>query len=144
MNLQDCVKFAPENPICYLATTDGDQPRVRGLQRWYADGSGFYFITLSPKRMSEQLHANPEVEICFYNNAAEMQDMKQMRVTGVIEFLADDDSLEKAYEAGAMLEGVVGTSVRPIVEPFRLATGEAHFWMIMDTLKERELERIHF
>jgi uncharacterized pyridoxamine 5'-phosphate oxidase family protein len=53
MDLQDCIKFATENPVCYLATTDGDQPRVRALQLWYADGSGLSFITLSPKEFSK-------------------------------------------------------------------------------------------
>jgi len=40
---QDCIKFANENPVCYIATMDGDQPRVRGFLMWFADEKGFYF-----------------------------------------------------------------------------------------------------
>ncbi len=31
MDVKDCMKFATKNPICYPATVDGDQPRVRAL-----------------------------------------------------------------------------------------------------------------
>ena len=30
MDLHDYVAFATEHPICFLATEDGDQARVRG------------------------------------------------------------------------------------------------------------------
>ena len=43
MNIQDCIKFTNENPICSLATVDNDQPRVRMLGFWFADETGFYF-----------------------------------------------------------------------------------------------------
>ena len=43
MDFKDCVKFANDNKTCYLATADGDQPRVRALGMWYADETGFYF-----------------------------------------------------------------------------------------------------
>ena len=43
MDFQDCIKFATEIPVCYLATADGDQPRVRTFLLWYADETGFYF-----------------------------------------------------------------------------------------------------
>ena len=86
MSFQDCVKFANENPVCYVATTDGDQPRVRAFVIFFADENGFYFGTLSPKDVSRQLKTNPKVEVCFYNNA---RPMKMMRVTGEVEFLDD-------------------------------------------------------
>lgn len=43
MDIKDCIKFANETPVCYLATVEGDQPRVRALGFWFADESGFYF-----------------------------------------------------------------------------------------------------
>ena len=133
-----------EHPTAYLATIDGDQPRVRILLTWFADDSGFYFITLSPKEMYKQLKLNPKVEICFYNNPADLGGGKQMRLTGKVEFLSDEATLAKAYEARAFLEQIVGKSVRPFVVPFRITSGEAHFWTMMDILKEHELERIKF
>ena len=31
MSIEEYVKFANENPMCYLATVEGDQPRVRAM-----------------------------------------------------------------------------------------------------------------
>jgi uncharacterized pyridoxamine 5'-phosphate oxidase family protein len=144
MDLQDCIKFATENPVCYLATADGDQPRVRTWLLWYADESGFYFVPLSSKQVVEQLQRNPKLEVCFYNNAADAADWKQMRVMGEAEFLEDEENLEKAYQNRSFLDPILGFSVRPFVRPFRVATGEAHFWTLADNLKESEIEKLRF
>ena len=144
MNLQDCITFATEHPICFLATMDGTQPRVRTFLLWYADPTGFYFIGLSPKAVQRQLKANPRVEVCFYNNPAELPNARQLRVSGAVEFVADADIIAKASNDRAWLEPIVGVPVGPIVEVLRIASGEAHFWTIPDGLKEPQLERIRF
>jgi pyridoxamine 5'-phosphate oxidase len=144
MDFQDCIKFATENPVCYLATADGDQPRVRTFLLWYADESGFYFVPMSTKEVAKQLQRNPKVEVCFYNNAADPADWKQMRVMGEVEFLEDEESLEKAYQNRSFLDDILGFSVRPLVRPFRVPAGEAHFWTLADNLKEAEIERLNF
>jgi uncharacterized pyridoxamine 5'-phosphate oxidase family protein len=144
MDFKDCIQFANDNPVCFTATMDGDQPRVRGLLMWFADESGFYFITLSPKQFSRQLKENPKVEVCFYNNPPELQGAKQMRVTGEAEFRDDEELLEKAYQTRAFLEELAGRPLKPVVEVYRISTGEAHFWTLQDVLKEPELERIKF
>ena len=46
MNLQECINFATMNPLCSLATADGDQPQVRIVMLMFADESGFYFETM--------------------------------------------------------------------------------------------------
>ena len=144
MDFQDYIKFATENPVCYLATADGDQPRVRTFLLWYADESGFYFVPMSTKAVTQQLQRNPKAEVCFYNNAADPADWKQMRVMGEIEFLEDEESLEKAYQNRSFLDDIVGYSVRPLVRPFRIPAGEAHFWTLGDNMKESEIERVDF
>jgi pyridoxamine 5'-phosphate oxidase len=144
MDLQDYVTFATENPVCQLATIDGDQAKVRTVLMWYADESGFYFITLSPEDMSKQLQENPKVELCFCNNAADLMDARQLRVTGEIEFLEDEETLAKAYEARAFLHDIAGQPTKPFVQPFRISAGEAHFWTMGDVLREPELERMTF
>jgi len=144
MDLKDCIKFATENPVCYLATAEGDQPRVRTFLLWYADESGFYFVPTGQKEVTKQLQQNPKLEVCFYNNAADAADWKQMRVTGAVEFLEDEESLEKAYQNRSFLDDILGFSVRPLVRPCRIPTGEAFFWTLGDNLKESEIEKIRF
>ena len=144
MDFKDCIQFATENPICYLATAEGDQPRVRTFMLWYADESGFYFATLSQKEVMKQLQQNPKVELCFFNHAPDPANWQQMRVTGTIEFLEDEETQDKAYQTRSFLDAIVGFSTRPFVRPFRIATGEAHFWTLADILKEPEVARIRF
>jgi uncharacterized pyridoxamine 5'-phosphate oxidase family protein len=123
---------------------DGDQPRVRGFLMFFADDSGFYFATLSPKEVTKQLKANPKVEVCFYNNPAELPGAKQMRVTGAIEWVDDQALHERVCSERAFLADIAGQPIEPITELFCIRTGEAHFWTMMDVLKESELERISF
>ena len=144
MELNDCIRFASDHPICYVATEEGDQPRVRALLLWFADERGFYFMTMSPKGFSHQLHENPKVEVCFYNGAAELPDAVEMRVSGEVEFVDDADLAHRVAQERAALEGIIGRPLEPITEVFRIASGEAHFWTLMDILKEEQLERVRF
>jgi uncharacterized pyridoxamine 5'-phosphate oxidase family protein len=144
MDLQDCIQFANENPVCYVATVDGDQPRVRALLMCFADENGFYFSTFSPKAFSKQLKKNPKVEVCFYNNPPELQQAKQMRVTGKIEFLDDRELINRIGQERAFLEQLAGQPLEDLWEVFRVHTGEAHFWTLQDVLREPEVERITF
>lgn len=144
MDYQECIKFASENPVCFMATTDGDQPRVRALLMFFANEDGFYFGTLSPKQFTKQLKGNPKVEICFYNNASDLADAKSMRVTGEIEWLADEALTSRIAEERGFLDQMAGMSLEALWRVFRVHTGEAHFWTIPDVLKESQLERIHF
>jgi pyridoxamine 5'-phosphate oxidase len=144
MDLKDCVKFATENPVCYLATTEGDQPRVRALLMWFANEEGFHFATFSPKQMTKQLEKNPKVEICFYNNASDLGDAKAMRVTGEVHFLEDEELTKKIAKERGFLEQMAGQPLERLWRIFRLYTGEAHFWTMGDVLKEADLERIGF
>jgi uncharacterized pyridoxamine 5'-phosphate oxidase family protein len=139
MNFQDCIKFATENPICFLATADRDQPRVRSLALWFANENGFYFSLLSPKQVYKQLKANPKVEVCFYNNPPDLMDAKQMRVTGKVEFVDEEKLQKKATEDMAAIEQLIGKPVGHLCRILRVHSGEAWFFTLADNLKEPEL-----
>ena len=144
MELKDCLAFAAEHPVCYLATEDGEQPRVRALLMWFADERGFYFMTMSPKELSHQLHANPQVEVCFYNGASELPDARMMRVTGAAEFVDDAELTHRVSQERAALEGIIGRPLEPLAEVFRIHSGQAWFWTLGDILREPELEHVAF
>jgi len=144
MNFQDCVKFATENPLCFLATAEADQPRVRALAVWFVDQNGFYFSTMCTKKVWKQMMTNPKVEVCFYNNPADMVNGKQMRVTGKMEPVDDQQLQEKAAEESAFLDQLTGRTLGPLWRVFRVHSGEAWFFTLADTSREAELERIAF
>ena len=142
MDFSECVKFANENPVTYIATTDGDQPRIRAFAMWFADATGFYYHTGTPKAVWRQLTKNPKVELCFYSPAG---TGTMMRVAGEVEFL-DDASLKNRLvgERPWLLQiGVSGPS-DPKLAVFRVAHGEAYFWTMEQNMRESEAPRVRF
>ena len=139
MTMRECISFATEHPVCSLATVDGDQPRVRTFLLWRANEDGFYFETFNPKDVYEQLKNNPKVEICFFNSESDLEKAKTMRLTGEVEFLDDPDLKKQLLADWPFLQ-----DVEPVVEIFRVHSGEAFFWTMADALKEKEIERVRF
>ncbi len=139
MKFQECVDFATAHPVCSLATVDADQPRVRTFLLWRANEGGFYFETFNPKDVFKQLKDNPKVEICFYNQEADLEKARTMRLSGEVEFLDDPDLKKQLLEDWPFLQ-----PVEPVVELFRIPSGEVFFWTMADVLKEKEIERLTF
>ncbi|MFT3783952.1 MAG: pyridoxamine 5'-phosphate oxidase family protein [Nibricoccus sp.] len=139
MNIQDCIKFAQDNPVCCLASVEGDQPRVRNVLLWQADDTGFYFILLSPKKVSAQLKANPKAELCFYNYPTEIMQARQLRITGKMKLVKDPALQARAAKDRAFLSKIAGRSVENLLEIFKLENCDAQFWTMPDILKEAEL-----
>ncbi|MBR3041290.1 MAG: pyridoxamine 5'-phosphate oxidase family protein [Eubacterium sp.] len=76
------TQFLKEAGVYYLATVDGDQPRVRPFGTVnYFDGK-LYIQTGKVKNVSKQLHANLKAEICAF------KDGTWLRVSG--ELIEDD------------------------------------------------------
>jgi pyridoxamine 5'-phosphate oxidase len=142
MNIQEYIQFANQNPVCFLATMDGNQPRVRTVLLVKADETGFYFDLLSSKKMVKQLLINPKAEACFYNNASDLMQAKQMRATGIMEQVKDDALIQQVASDRSFLDQLAGQPTGPLTMIFRLCQGEAHFWMMPDILKEDQLERV--
>ncbi len=126
MDFEDCIKFANETPVCYLATTDGDQPRVRALGFWFADETGFYFIIGAMRDMYGQLQTNNKTEVCFFNPNQGTGTM--MRVAGEVDFVDDINLKKKAMEDRPILKESGLTFDNPALIIFRIAKGEAYFW----------------
>ena len=137
MKRNEIIQFANDHPVCFMATIDNEKPHVRIMKLWYADHSGFYFETLSPKDVSRQMHKNPHVEICFYNNPQSISDGREMRISGTIEFVTDAAIINKAKKAREYFDDMLGQNVDAYIEVFKLEHGEAHFWNLKtDILKE--------
>jgi len=137
MNINDCIKFANENPGCSLATVEGDQPRVRIMGFWFADKTGFYFQTGAVKELYSQLRKNQKAEVCFYKHEGTIGTM--MRVTGSVEFINDLALKEKAMEERPFLKTFGLTAQSPNLIVFRIAHGQAHFWTMENNLRPKEM-----
>jgi uncharacterized pyridoxamine 5'-phosphate oxidase family protein len=115
MDKKDIIDFALENPYCYLATVDGDKPKVRAFKMWHADDTGFYFDTADYKDTFKQLQKNPKMEACF----CDVKGKKMLRVSGEAEFTDDSDLRKKLF-------GDKPDNPKTVI--FRLSTGKALYW----------------
>lgn len=78
-------KFLKDAETYYLATVDGDQPRVRPFGTAHIFEGKLYIQTGKVKEVSKQLHANPKAEVCAFKNG------EWLRVAGE---LVEDDRIE--------------------------------------------------
>ena len=84
-NLEKTVDFLKKAGTYYLATEEGDQPRVRPFGTAHIFEGRLYIQTGKVKEVSKQLLANPKAEICAF-----MQG-EWIRVSGE---LVEDDRRE--------------------------------------------------
>ena len=144
MDFSECVQFAKEHPVAFVSSIDGNQPRVRAMLMDNADETGFYFTVMEGKQVTKQLKKNPKIEVCWYNNPAELPDCKQLRVFGTAEFLTDETSKNRSVENRKFLDGLTGRSISQLATPIRIAHGDAHFWIITDACAEDKIEHLEF
>ena len=137
IDLNSCIDLTNNNNICYLATVEGDQPRVRALSFWFADESGFYFQTGAKKELVAQLKQNQKVEVCFFKS--EGLAGKTLRISGLTEFLEDKSLKEKAINDRPYLKQFGLTADSPGLIIFRIAHGQAHFWTMESNLQPKEI-----
>lgn len=87
MNKSDVFQEISKNPVFFLGTMDGNQPRVRGMLLYKAGEDGIIFHTASCKDLYNQVLKNPNAELCFNCNGT------QIRITGKLEII-DDNNLK--------------------------------------------------
>ena len=80
--MEEILEFLKKAGTYYLATVEGDQPRVRPFGTAELFEGRLYIQTGKVKPVSHQLHANPKAELCAF------LDGKWLRVSG--ELLPDE------------------------------------------------------
>ena len=83
--MERVCKFLKDAGVYYLATVEGDQPRVRPFGTAHIFDGKLYIQTGKVKPVSKQLAANPKAEICAFKDGA------WIRISGE---LVNDDRVE--------------------------------------------------
>lgn len=83
--MQKILDFLKAAGTYYLATMDGDQPRVRPFGTAHIFEGKLYIQTGKVKPVSKQIAANPKVELCAF------KDGTWLRLSGE---LVEDDRVE--------------------------------------------------
>ena len=76
--MEEVYQFLKDCGVFYLATVEGDQPRVRPFGAVNIFEGKLYIQTGKVKKVSKQMQANPKVEICGFKNG------KWIRVAGKV------------------------------------------------------------
>lgn len=66
--MQKVYDFIKKHSVYYLATVEGDQPRVRPFGTIDIFEGRLYIQTGKSKDVSKQLQANPKAEICVFGD----------------------------------------------------------------------------
>ena len=83
--MKEVQEFLKDCGVYYLATMDGDQPRVRPFGTAEIFEDHLYIQTGKSKNVSKQIEKNPKVEVCGF------KDRRWIRVEGT---LVRDDRIE--------------------------------------------------
>ena len=105
-------QFLDEAKTYYLATVEGDQPRVRPFGTALVWEGRLYIQTGKVKDVSRQLAANPKAEICAFHNGTWLRvsgelindDRREVKVAMLEKFSSfkamyspDDDNTQVLY-----------------------------------------------
>ncbi|PHN04152.1 pyridoxamine 5'-phosphate oxidase family protein [Flavilitoribacter nigricans] len=91
-----------------LATVDGDQPRVRPVSPVRVDGFTVYIANLRSYQKTDQIAANPQVELCYLE-----PDHDQVRISGRAEVVTDRALIEEIWQANRLLGHYLGSMDNP-------------------------------
>src|ERR671937_1660195 len=99
----------------YLASIDGDQPRVRPVSPVRTDRFTVYVANLRGYHKTAEIEANPKVELCYLDDGHD-----QVRITGVAEAVTDRTLLQEIWDANPLLRQYLGTVDNPALIVYRV------------------------
>jgi general stress protein 26 len=92
----------------FLATIDGDQPRLRPVSPVRTDGFTVYVANLRSYHKTAEIEANPKVELCYLDDHHD-----QVRITGLAEVVTERDLLQSIWDSNPLLRQYLGSIDNP-------------------------------
>lgn len=118
--IEKVFRFLKDNPTFYVATLDGDKPRVRPFGLVVRHEGRLYFETSDQKDVYRQLRTNSNVEI-----STTSADHRWIRLRGKAVFEENMAVKRQAFADLPMLAGIYQTPENPAFVVFYLADAEA-------------------
>jgi uncharacterized pyridoxamine 5'-phosphate oxidase family protein len=98
--MKKALEFLQESKTFYLATTEGDQPRVRPFGAIFEYEGKLYIVTNNTKECYKQMLENPKIEISAMNKG------EWIRVAGEVKNDTRREVKELALEAFPSLKSM--------------------------------------
>ena len=105
-----------------LATVDQGRPRVRPVSPVRTEGFTVYVANLRSYGKTEQIAANPAVELCYMS-----PEHDQVRIAGRAEIVADRALLEGIWAENPLLRHYLGTIDNPELLIYRIVPERVRF-----------------
>ena len=103
------------DPFPYLATIDGDHPRLRPVSPVRTEGFTVFVANLRSYHKTTEIAANPNVELCYMDDGH-----NQVRLSGVAEILTDRPLLEQIWNDNPLLRQFLGSLDNPQLLIYRV------------------------
>lgn len=97
--MKEIMNFLKESGVFFLATVDGNQPRVRPIGFVMEDEGRLVFCTSNDKEMCKQMASNQNVEICCID-----KEMNTLRICGKASFCTTPEMQKKALDYMPVLD----------------------------------------
>ena len=105
-----------------LASIDGDKPRVRPVSPVRTDGFTIYIANLRAYKKTQQIAANPNVELCYF-----APNHDQVRISGVAEIVTDQDLIAEIWKSTPLLQQYLGSADHPELIIYKVDPREVLF-----------------
>jgi uncharacterized pyridoxamine 5'-phosphate oxidase family protein len=119
--MNQVLQFLTDNPTFYLATVDGNIPKVRPFGFIMIHQDKLYFCTSNQKEVYKQLKANPRFEISTTSKTGEW-----LRLSGEAVFHTTPETKQAAITAAPFLSRLYRVD-DSIFELFYIKNAEAVF-----------------
>lgn len=106
----------------YLATIDGDQPRVRSVSPVLTEGFTVYVANLRGYHKTIEIAANPRVELGYLDDRHD-----RVRITGIAEVVDDPALLQRIWASNPLLRQYLGTPDNPELIVYRVRPERVRF-----------------
>jgi general stress protein 26 len=106
----------------YLATIDGEQPRVRPVSPVRTDGFTVYVANLRSYHKTIEIAANPRAELCYLD-----EHHNQVRITGVAEAVNDRALLQEIWDSNPLLRQYLGRIDNPELILYRIKPNRVRY-----------------
>lgn len=134
MNKSEILEFLNRNPVVYLATVEGKNPRVRGMMLYRITPEGIIFHTGKTKDLHKQLESNPQVELCAFSQKENMQ----VRLSGKAELLEDEALKQEMVEKRPFMKPWVAKYGLGLLTIWRIKPARACVWTMESNFSPKE------
>lgn len=133
MTREEILAFLNKNNVCFLATVEDGEPRVRGMMLYRADDQGVIFHSGEFKDIPSQLRKCPKAELCVFDP----QSGTQVRVRGSVEFVDDKALKDEIIEARPFMKPFLEAKGYDSMVVFRVKDCEASIWTMAANLEPK-------